>query len=377
MQRVYKMKMSIKQKRAIKWISIAVVLITFLALAGTGVWAKIHVSKIPIVNQTPKNVILLIGDGMGVNHIEAGNTYLNKDLTMTTLPEQAKVTTFSKIWPITDSAAAGSAMATGKKTLNNTVSQTITGKANQSITELAIEQGKKTGVISSKPIYDATPAAFSGHASNRKKTDTIIDSQIHSSIDLLMGEGKEEYSDYKEAIAENNKNFVTSFEDLPSTYNQPILFSVEEVLPTNQGVNLLQEMTKYALNYLSGSEKGFFLMVEGGKIDSKSHEKNFNGMLEELVAFDTVVKEALEFAKHDGNTLVIVVADHETGGLNIKSNESGVRTLDDFKFTSSQHTPRNVRAYFYPETVVPNIADKIDNTHIYQIMKQVITMQAG
>lgn len=371
------MKMSIKQKKSIKWTCLALVLILLLTLTGTGIWAKIHVSKIPAVNEAPENIILLIGDGMGANHIEAGNLYQNKNLTMTTLPTQTKVTTFSKIWPITDSAAAASAMATGKKTVNSRISQTITGKANPSITELANEHGMKTGVISSKPIYDATPAAFSGHAPNRQKTDMIIDSQIHSAVDLLMGAGKAEYSAYKEAITNSNRLFVTSFADLPSAYNQPVLFAVDEVLPTSQGVNLLEEMTRYALQYLSDSNQGFFLMVEGGKIDSKSHENNFNGMLEELAAFDTVVEEALNFAMQDGNTMVIVVADHETGGLNIKTNGSGPRSLDDFRFTSTQHTPRNVRAFIYPEAVVPTMPEKIDNTHIYQIMEQVITKQAA
>lgn len=368
---------SIKQKKTIKWACLTLVLIILLTLTGTGIWAKIHISKIPAVNKTPENIILLIGDGMGVNHIEAGNIYQNKNLAMASFPIQTMVTTFSKIWPITDSAASASAMATGKKTINSTVSQTITGKANQSITELASQHGMKTGVISSKAIYDATPAAFSSHAPNRKKTDLIIHSQIHSSVDLLMGAGKEAYAGYAEAITKNNKQLITAFESLPATYNKSVLFAVEEVLPIDQGINLLQEMTAYALDYLSACEKGFFLMVEGGKIDSKSHEKNLNGMLEELIAFDTVVQTALDFAKQNGNTLVIVVADHETGGLKIKPHKGKVPTLEDFKFTSSQHTPKHVRAYFYPETVVADMPAKIDNTHIYQIMEQVITQRAS
>lgn len=371
------MKMSKKQRRSIKWTCITLALVLLLTLTGTGVWAQIHISKIPAVNETPQNIILLIGDGMGGNHIEAGNLYQNKDLVMTTFPTQTKVTTFSKIWPITDSAAAASAMATGKKTINDVVSQTITGKANESITELANRLGMKTGVISSKTAYDATPAAFSGHASNRKKTDQIIESQIKSSVNLIMGEGKEQYSAYQDAIAKNNKKLITSFDALPSSYTQPVIFATDEVLPMSQGVNCLQEMTKYALNYLSDSEKGFFLMVEGGKIDSRSHENNFDGMLEELSAFDAVVNEALNFAKQDGDTLVIVVADHETGGLKLSSNKSGERSLNDFKFTTTQHTPRNVRAFFYPGNVVPNMPETMDNTHIYQIMKQVITKKAA
>lgn len=371
------MKMSITQKKAIKWCCITLVFILLLSLGGTGLWAKIHLSNIPIVNEKPKNIILLIGDGMGVNHIEAGNLCQGEALTMTTFPSQTMVTTFSKTWPITDSAASASAMATGKKAVNNTVSQTLSGKAKPSITELAIQQGMKTGVLSSKAIYDATPAAFSSHAPNRKETALIIDSQIHSQIDLLMGEGKTEYSNYETLIAQNNKQFITSLEALPHTYNQSVLFSVDEILPINNGVNFLKEMTSYALDYLSDSEKGFFLMIEGGKIDSRSHENNLNAMLEELIAFDETVKEALDFAKQDGDTLVIVAADHETGGLHIKSNGNAGRSLENFRFTATIHTPSNIRAYFYPETVVPDLPEKIDNTHIYQIMKQVITGQAA
>lgn len=371
------MKLSVKRKKGIKWAYLTLALVLLLTLGGAGIWVNIHISKIPSVSETPDNIILLIGDGMGINHIEAGGVYKNEALTMTAFPTQTKVTTFSKIWPITDSAAAASAMATGKKTVNDVVSQTITGKANHSITELAAEQGMKTGVISSKPIYDATPAAFSSHASNRKKTDKIIESQIRGSVDLLMGAGKEEYMKYEEGMRQNSKQFVTSFDALPSVYHQPVLFALDEILPMERDINLLLEMTKYALDYLSASDKGFFLMVEGGKIDSKSHEKDVEGMLEELIAFDAVVEEALAFAKQDGNTLVIVVADHETGGLTIQSDKEGNPGLTDFKFTTSQHTPKNIRAFFYPETVVPNIPKKIDNTHIYQIMEQVITKQAA
>lgn len=366
------MKKSIKRKKAVKWTAAVLAAALLLAVGGTAAWAQRYLSDIPTVSRCPQNIILLIGDGMGARHIEAGDLAQEGRLTLSTLPACTTVTTFSKIWPITDSAASASAMATGKKTVNSRISQTLTGRANASITELAQQYGMRTGVISSKPIYDATPAAFSSHASNRRGTEQIIAGQLSSGVDLLMGEGREKYAAHAQEIAASGRQFITDFGELPTQYDQRILFSVEEISPVCEGENPLLNMTRYALKYLSASDRGFFLMVEGGKIDSKSHEKDLPGMLAELEAFDAAVREAVDFARQDGDTLVIVVADHETGGLKVRSNSGGETTLDDFRFTSTLHTARDVRAFFYPESVVPQLPPRIDNTHIYAVMAQAI-----
>lgn len=327
-----------------------------------------HVRRSPDIRWHPQNVILLIGDGMGPNHIEVAKKALNKkNLAMESFPIQGKVTTFSKGLKITDSAAAASAMATGKKTWNDMVSQEKDETKNENLTEIAIRYGMRTGVISSTNLYDATPAAFSSHTSSRENIDDIITQQIASEIDLLIGEGKKSYDSHLEKFEEHNKIYVNDIKELPNDISKNILCALPELPAEQEGENVLLSCTKYALKMLPNKEQGFFLMVEGAKIDLESHDNNINGMIKELKAFDEVVEYCLNYAKNDRDTCVIVTADHETGGLSFSPNKE----ISNDLYSTIYHTYTNVRYFFYPEKIA-YIPSRIDNTFIFRMISSII-----
>lgn len=325
-----------------------------------------HTNRNVNVYNSPKNVILLIGDGMGQSHIKVAREVLNKScLNMESFPVKGKVTTFSKMLLTTDSAASASAMATGKKTWNHMISQDKNGTRNESLTEIAIDHNMKTGVITSGPLYDATPAAFSSHTSSRKNWDDIISQQISSNIDLMIGEGKSEYDRFLNVFEENSKLYVNNFESLPADLSTKTICSLDEIQANNE--NILLECTKYSLDKLSNEQEGFFILIEGAKIDSESHENNLNNMVAELKAFDEVAQYCLDFAKNDKNTCVIITADHETGGLSFDSNDK----ISDELFSTNKHTGELVNYYFFPQNIA-DIPAIIDNTYIYRLINKII-----
>lgn len=327
-----------------------------------------HVKRSPDVRWHPQNIILLIGDGMGPNHIEVAKKALNKkNLAMESLLIQGKVTTFSKGLRITDSAAAASAMATGRKTWNDMVSQEKDGMKNENLTEIAIRYGMRTGVISSTNLYDATPAAFSSHTSSRENIDDIIAQQIASEIDLLIGEGKQSYDSHLGKFEEHNRIYINDMKELPNDISKNILCALPELPAEQEGENVLLSCTKYALEMLPNKEQDFFLMVEGAKIDLESHDNDINGMIKELKAFDEVVEYCLDYAQSDRNTCVIVVADHETGGLSFSPNKE----ISNDLYSTIYHTYTNIKYFFYPENIA-YIPNRIDNTYIFRMISSII-----
>lgn len=179
-------------------------------------------------------------------------------LNMELLPLQGKVTTFSKYFKTTDSAAAASAMSTGKKTLNEMISQNDNSSINETLMETAIKQNMSTGIITSSYLYDATPAAFSSHTSSRKNYDEIIKQQIGSQINLLIGTGKKEYNNYIDTIKKSGKKYINEFESLPSDLSKNILCVFDDISSKNKKFNSLSDYTEYALEILSNNDNGFF-----------------------------------------------------------------------------------------------------------------------
>lgn len=328
-----------------------------------------HVTRKVHLEDHPKNIILLIGDGMGSNHIEiAKRKYNLEQLNMELLPEQGKVTTFSKSFKATDSAAAASAMATGYKVFNKVVSINSDKSFNETLIELAIEHGMKTGIITSSFLYDATPAAFSSHTSSRKNYSDIIEQQLNSEINIMIGEGKEEYDKYIN-LMNNNILYIDCIKEAPMELSKRMICTFDKISSNNELDYSLLSCSKYALEVLGKEEEGFFLIIEGGKIDWESHNNNIDGMINELIAFDEVIEFCLNYAKSDKNTCVLVTADHETGGLLLPG--KGEPISNDL-FTTSNHTGKLVNYYFYPKNVIdiPNI---IDNTYIYRLIYNIIS----
>ena len=277
---------------------------------------------------TPRNVILLIGDGMGIGQITAGRLASPEGkLVLDSMPYTGLVKTCPAVGLVTDSAAAGTALATGYKTKNGMISVTPDGQRANTILEVARDHGKATGIISTKFITDATPAVFVSHADSRAKREDIAAQMLESRVDLVMGGGhgyfvpksaggkrEDDRNLLDEAKAKGYDVFETA-EALASSKSERIigLFASDAML-SERPEPTIAEMTEKAISVLSRNSKGFFLMSEGGKIDSYGHQNNATGMIKEMLMFDEAVGKALEFAKRDGQTLVVVTADHETGG---------------------------------------------------------------
>lgn len=308
----------------------------------------------------PKYVFYLIGDGMGQSHRTLAAIAKNgggsapkgqpiKPLTMDSFPVVGMNTTQSYDQLVTDSAAAGTALACGVKTDNKSIGQTPDGKRLKSVLEGARDNGWSTGLVTTTRITHATPAAFATHIDHRDKEDQIAAQLVDSGVDVLLGGGDRFFlpqtsagskrKDNRDLYAElkaKNYNVVNNVAELRSftpsgtpandklvgIYNNSHLTWDIDRDPAKEPS--LAEMTTKAVNVLSENKNGFFLMVEGGRIDHAAHQHDAAGIIRDTLAFDDAVAVAYDFyLKHPQETLILVVADHETGGL-------GLGTLNDY-----------------------------------------------
>jgi len=325
-------------------------------------------SQISYQANSIKNTILIIGDGMGANHITAARTYLGKSLALDTIINTGFVNTLSYSGT-TDSAASATAMATGHKVFNKQISY-YNGSNLETILEIAKEQGKKTGVITSDNLYGATPAAFSAHAKNRGDTTDIINSQITSNIDLLMGQGVNTYNSYAEKIENAGYDYVNNMENLNSAESK--IFGVFNSIDPNEiaseiSVNITQLAT-FALNYLN-NENGFTLIFEVADIDKRSHDNNLQEMIYEMLMLDSLVNTVLNWIGETNDTFLMVTADHETGGLTLDKTDTYQNLLNTYRFKTTGHTNEYVPYYAVNYDLKEDLIDNID---IFKLMKFLI-----
>lgn len=300
-----------------------------------------------LVSKPPKNIILMIGDGMGTTQLYAGYTAKNGIMNITGMPVSGFVTTFSADNYITDSGAAGTAFATGTKTKNSSIGVDTMGMPVKSILELAEENGLSSGLVSTSAITHATPASFIAHTSNRSKYDDIAFDFLKTDIDVFIGGG---YNDF--ARRADSLNLIDSLEvrgyliarDLksirtPLPQRLAALLADKHMPAMSDGRgNMLPDASGIALSILDRNQKGFFLMIEGSQIDWGGHDNNSQYLVNEVVDFDNAVGKVLQFAKNDGETLVIVTADHETGGYVI-TNGNIAQGIVEGKFELKDHSP--------------------------------------
>ena len=296
-----------------------------------------------------KNVILFIGDGMGMNHIPAtdaiaGGQY-NGKLAIEYLPNQGTAITLCNEGE-PDSASGGTALACGYKSNRKYLAMNVKREEVQSVVELAHSLGKKTGVVTNESIVDATPAAFTIHAPNRDDESDIAKLQIETSVaDLIIGGGKAMYdkaledSAYRQMLEDNRINYATTWEEVEAYPNEGRLIATltddyfekaEEASPT------LAQMTEKALSLLSESEEGFFLLVEGGAMDESAHVSDVMELTRQMLAFDDAVSLGIRFAAEHPDTIVIVTADHDTGGLQPKEQADPYVTAHRAEYHTSE-----------------------------------------
>ena len=303
--------------------------------------------------KAPKNVILMIGDGMGMGALCAGMYINGGELTITNLQGCGFVRTQSASDFTTDSAASGTAYACGQKTHNGALGMDVNDNPIPNIPEKVAAKGIVSGVISTDPVNGATPAAFFAHQPRRGMTDEIWADLPASKLSFIAAGDTQAFNERPEATRKAiSETFavVDNLADAPAGADRiayiPDNAEVKQSDENFQRGNFLAESTEYAVNYLSNkSKKGFFLMVEGAHIDHGGHANNLEVAVREVLDFDKAVEAAIRFAEKDGNTLVVISADHETGGL----------ALDWFAssgygkgiYTSYGHTPVMVPLFVY------------------------------
>ena len=334
-----------------------------------------------------KNVILMIGDGMGQDHIRAGEVYNEGKLTMQKFPYSTMVETRSFNAEITDSAAAATALATGVRTNNGYVGlDPVTAEPLETIIDIAASLGKRTGVITTDELTGATPMGFSGHSTSRDYSNELIQSAVSSNVNLFIGNNS---SDFSGEINFMNAGYTkinqpanisdSTAEKIYGVYN---ILSTEESMFASKGFYSFDWIVAEALEYLSQDEDGFFLMAEGGLIDKKSHSNEFQMMLMELMSFDNMVKAVVNWAENRDDTVVIVTADHETGGLQLaegitkKNMFYGTSFANGgyYQWSSGGHTSDDVYCFINGANIDFSqysfgSQDRIKNTDIFYIMK--------
>lgn len=290
-----------------------------------------------------KNVILLIGDGNGLSELSAAALANNGSLTITQLKSIGLIKTQSSDDFTTDSAAAGTALATGEKTYNRAIGVDSLEKPIKNITEILQAYQFNTGVITTDDITGATPAAFYAHQKDRDEEDKIVQDLLKSKLNLFIGGGKNRFKDF------GNFEILNSPKSIRTSENNNIAFfmadnSVPGVLH-GRG-NLLAEVTANSLVYFKTKKKPFFLMVEGAQIDSYGHKNDVGGIVSEGIDFDKAVTEAIKFADANEGTLVIITADHETSGFSIPQGDLKEHQIEG-DFTTHDHTGTLVPIFAY------------------------------
>lgn len=299
--------------------------------------------------KTYKNVILFIGDGMGENTLGVTKQMHNTELTMETMPVHASGRTSSFGLPFTDSAAGGTALSCGIKVWFNSLGKlpflpfvNSDEYAPLNLTELAIMNGKSAGVVTTDKTSGATPSSFSSHVLSRDFEEKICADQLAGDLTLLWGCDTESINE-ENANANGFTHIETRDEMLAVKSGERSIaqFNFSEMKNCRHGGDTpsIKEMTESAINLLDDNDNGFFLMVEGACIDKFSHDNNFDGATMNTVELDKAVAYALEYAEADGETLVVVTADHETGGIQYKEK------TDEYYYTITQHSMQNVPVF--------------------------------
>jgi alkaline phosphatase len=279
----------------------------------------------------PKNIILMVGDGMGLSQITAGYYMNNGKLALTEFPYVGLHINYpaedSTI--VTDSAAGATAFSCGCKTYNAAIGVKADSTPCETILEMAEKRGLATGLVATCNIQHATPASFIAHVRNRASYEPISLDFLKTEIDLFIGGGKK----YFDRRSDDSRNLLTELSQkgyyvsdwqkeeltqikLPMSQNFAYFTADNQPLTAEQGRDYLPDASKFACQFIQNrSPKGFFMMIEGSQIDWGGHAGNTNYIVTEMLDFNKAIAEVLDFARRDGNTLVIVTADHETGGF--------------------------------------------------------------
>ena len=327
--------------------------------------------------QQPTNIILMIGDGMSTPQVYAAMLTSEKSTSFERFPITGLVKTYSKSHKITDSAAGGTAIATGHKTNNGMIGMDSDSIPVPSILEILSEKGMKTGVIATSYITHATPASFVAKNINRNNYEEIaMDFAKSDKVDILIGGGKKHFTQRKDGInlieqmVSEGWNYYDTLINFDVNDKIMVLASDGHLPSYPSRGNFLPDASVLALEKLNKSENGFFLMIEGSQIDFAAHNNDSTYLVNEMHDFDNTINKVLDFAEKDGNTLVIVTADHETGGLTM-IDPNGRYTETYFRFSTGSHSPLLVPLFaFGPGS--ENFSGIMENTDIIKSILKIM-----
>ena len=337
-----------------------------------------------------KNVIFIIGDGMGKNHIEAGaldrgsaydfQSWQRVDVNTDSIDAETGEL------GLTNSSASATALATGVLTNNDLVGVDPNGTPLATIMDYAKAAGKSTGIVTSDYLYGATPASFSAHAMDRDDRKTITESQVLSDVNFLAGLTSNIYGQtlYKKIISNSAYYFSDSLSDPEISQKDQVMIALNIEDDTDNSVTLAQT-TKAALEYLERDTDGFVLMIEQAYIDKHSHNNQFGDMVSRMHSLSDTVDAVMEWIGDRNDTVVIISADHETGGLSVSATEelafsyNGNNGTFYYAWTTKNHTQSYVSLYVYGTTEkfdeykTYGDSNIIKNADIFDLLKRLVT----
>jgi len=324
-------------------------------------------------SKVPKNIILMIGDGMGSAQLYSCITAKGDHCNIASFPVTGFVMTFSADNYISDSGAGTTAFATGHKTNNGYISVSPQGVNLQTILETAELKGLSSGLVVTSAITHTTPACFVAHTNNKGNMEDIARSFLKTNLDVFIGGGYSNFAQRKDSL-----NLIDSLKshgyfvardlrdvDLPTVKKLAALLADGNMPRISAGRgNMLPDATDMAIKLLKRNKRGFFLMVEGSQIGWGGLDNNLKYIMEETVDFDNAVGKALEYAKKDGETLIIITSDHETGGLALTGGNMKTGRVEG-SFINKANTAVMVPLFAYgPGSEL--FTGLMDNTDVYK-----------
>ncbi len=335
----------------------------------------------PLSAKNPKNVIFMIGDGMGISQIFAAMVVNNNSLAL----EKCPICGFSKTYSFdhftTDSSAGATALACGVKTRNGMIGMNADSVKVPSILEIASRNNLSTGFVVACSVTHATPAAFIAHQVNRDMNEEIAVDIVKSKIDVFIGGGRKYFDariddcNLMDSLKHKNFKIATSLEQLKKVKNGKLagLLYDDQNPPISERGSMLPDGTSIAINIMKNNKKGFFLMVEGSQIDWAGHDSNTKWVVNEVLDFDKAVAKAIDFAQKDKNTLVIITADHETGGMALLDGKFGADSIKAV-FATKNHTGVPVPVFAYGPGA-ENFSGFMENTSFKQKLVKLLNLK--
>jgi alkaline phosphatase len=307
-------------------------------------------------NTSPKNIIIMIGDGMGVSYVSASVLSLKND-SFRRFTTTGFSVTCSADNLITDSAAGATAIATGYRTNNYFISlNPETEKPLFTILELAEKLNKSTGLVVTCSVTHATPGAFVSHVKNRSMEIDIAKQISEMDLEVVIGGGTKFFipksaggdrtdgANLITAIKDKGYSYFNNYNDLKKYNSENNFYALLDANGLPKAADrdyTLSDLVKTALKKLNQDKDGFVLMIEGSQIDWSGHQNNQDYLLSEMKDFNTAINTVLDFAEQDGETLVVLTADHETGGMGIIEGDKDGCNLE-LDFLTNEHTPSMV-----------------------------------